>query len=145
MQFGANIIFLSKQFKHLHHTYSVDIHFDKISQIMLVTLKDSNEDVTKTFPIVNIFLANRTGKIISKWQVISLFWTWRLHINLQVMNNKFSTEIVNPKEKPQSHKFYHQRGMLGEHEKSLPITSLRLVIYKLFECSPYVPSGLSRR
>ena len=34
------------------------------------------------------------------------------------MNNKFSTEIVNPKEKPQSNKFYHQRGMLGEHEKS---------------------------
>ena len=35
------------------------------------------------------------------------------------MNNKFSTEIVNPKEKPQSNKFYHERGMLGEHSKSL--------------------------
>lgn len=45
------IIFLSKQFKHLNHSYSVDIHFDKISQIMLVTLTDSDEDVTKTFPI----------------------------------------------------------------------------------------------
>ena len=68
-----------------------------------------------------------------------------MHINLQVMTNKLSTEIVNPKEKPQSNKFYHQRGMLGEHEKSLQITSRRLVIYKLFECSPNVPSGLSRR
>ena len=57
MQFGANIIFLSKQFKHLHHTYSVDIHFDKISQIMLVTLKDSYEDVTEKFPIVDNFFS----------------------------------------------------------------------------------------
>ena len=51
------IIFLSKQFKHFNHSYSVDIHFDKISQIMLVTLKDSDEDVTKTFPIVDIFFS----------------------------------------------------------------------------------------
>ena len=32
------------------------------------------------------------------------------------------------------------RGMLGEHEKTL-----RRVIYKLLECSPNIPSGLSRR
>ena len=57
MQFGANIIFLSKQFKHLHHTYSVDIHFDKISQIMLVTLKDSYEDGTEKFPTVDNFFS----------------------------------------------------------------------------------------
>ena len=57
MQFGANIIFLSKQFKHLYHTYSVDIHFDKISQIMLVTLKDSYEDVTEKFSIVDNFFS----------------------------------------------------------------------------------------
>lgn len=55
MQFGANIIFLSKQFKNLNHRYSIDIHFDKISQIMLVTLKDSYEDVTEKFPIVDNF------------------------------------------------------------------------------------------
>ena len=61
MQFGANIIFLSKQFKHLNHRYSIDIHFDKISQIMLVTLKDSDEDVTEKFPIVDVFLANCAG------------------------------------------------------------------------------------
>ena len=36
-------------------------------------------------------------------------------------------------------------GMLEEHSKSLQITRLQLVIYKLFSCSPNIPSGLSRR
>ena len=34
-------------------------------------------------------------------------------------------------------------GMLGEHKKSLYITSWRRVIYKLFECFPNILSGLS--
>ena len=39
------------------------------------------------------------------------------------------------------------RGILGENEKACKSRALiqRRVIYKLFECSPNVPSGLSRR
>ena len=36
-------------------------------------------------------------------------------------------------------------GMLGEHSKSLQMTRLGFVIYKLFKFSPNIPSGLSRR
>ena len=43
------------------------------------------------------------------------------------------------------HTLYRFTGvMLGLHEKGLLITSRRPVIYKLFECSPNIPSGLSR-
>ena len=43
------------------------------------------------------------------------------------------------------HTLYRFTGvMLGAHEKGLLITSRRPVIYKLFECSPNIPSGLSR-
>ena len=33
-------------------------------------------------------------------------------------------------------------GMLGEHLKSLLITHLQLMIYKLFSCSPNILHGL---